>query len=376
MQEISIRNFIIVASNKVKVERQLDKLNRRTNKLGLYPIDYVFGKAYINNNMLMLPVEVAGPLEVKFNGWEFIATIQHLDTGDNIIRKIKDIDIPERFRNTPKNCDHCNINRYRKDTYIVYNKEFNQFCQVGSTCITDFLGGNSPDYILQLASIIADMNSFINHFGIGSDHDMSYHINDILADTKAIIREFGWVPKYKANEFIRSTASRVLDFCITPSEEDRQFASKACEWAENLTDEDVKSSDYLFNIRSIVRSGIVNIRTIGYAASIISAYEKTINNTKFISNHLGIIKEKKTFKLKVTASFVFDGMYGTSYKYIFTDEHGNIVTWNTTNCQDFDKECLYIIEGTIKSHVEYKGVLQTELTRCKIKAVFKNGKMV
>jgi hypothetical protein len=374
----TIREFNIKASNKFLVEKQLEKLNKRAYKLGQDSIEFVYGKAFKNKqDILMLPVELMGPLDVKFNGWEFVATIQHLDTGDNIVRNITNHEIPEKFRHSPKNCDHCQINRYRKDTYIVYHTESNEFCQVGSSCIKDFLGGNSPDHILQLAGILADLNVFMTGMGTGSNGPGGYYILDVLATTKALIKVFGWVPKSKADECHRSTASRFLDDPIACSEEDKEFAVKANEWVENLSDEEVKDSDYLFNIRAIARSGMADVRTIGYATSIVAAYERTLNKpSQVVSKHVGTLKKREMFNLTMKRELIFDGNYGTTYKYIFNDENGNIVTWNASNSFDFDKEAVYLIEGSIKAHVEYKGNLQTELTRCKVKGGFKNGKII
>lgn len=57
--------------------------------------------------------------------------------------------------------------------------------------------------------------------------------------------------------------------------------------------------------------------------------------------------------------------FGTTRIYKIVDKDGNIFTWKTGNTIDEDAE---IIVGTVKAHNEYKGVKQTEITRCKIVA--------
>ena len=55
---------------------------------------------------------------VAFEGWNFIARIDHLNSG-NIIKTISDIEIPSKYWHTEGYCDHCNTDRPRKTTYLV-----------------------------------------------------------------------------------------------------------------------------------------------------------------------------------------------------------------------------------------------------------------
>ena len=82
------RSFVIPASAMSVVEEKLKKLNRRATKLDLEEITVAYGKAYLDNQQLMVPCNLTGPLSVSYDNWEFIATLQHLPTGENIIRAI------------------------------------------------------------------------------------------------------------------------------------------------------------------------------------------------------------------------------------------------------------------------------------------------
>lgn len=134
------RSFIIPASNRAMVEEKIAKLNKRAIKLGMDPIVLEWDRPIISDNDQMLfPVELTGPLTVSFAGWQFVATLQHLPTGENIVRCISDeFVIPVDYHNSGSACQHCNTNRYRRDTYVVRH-ENGEYKQVGSTCIKDFL---------------------------------------------------------------------------------------------------------------------------------------------------------------------------------------------------------------------------------------------
>lgn len=404
------RSFVILAENKSSVESQIEKLNKRAAKMGLDAITCSWGKAfvetrevlyqdprypdsdpsYIKKELLVIPVDISGPLDVSFDGWQFIATLQHLPTGENIIRCISDeYEIPKHYRTANSDCNHCNTKRYRKDTYLVRDETTGAIVQVGSTCIKDFLGGNSPDDILNKANFIAELISFMDgscggHYG--SSEEECFHIESFLALTSACIRDHGWVSKSKANEEdIRATATWVQSNLFPPLgfresdrsiilDSDKDLAKQASFWAENISDSEADNSDYLFNIRAIARSGMVGFRTFGFAASIIAAYkrataDKTPNTN---SKHIGTLKQRLTFSLTLKRKFVYDSMYGATTKFIFEDDDENVLVWTTTSAGKYNllENNKYAIKGTIKEHSEYKGVRQTILTRCEILTIY------
>jgi len=373
------RSFIIFASNKSNVEAQLEKLNKRATKLGLDNVTCSWGKAYLEQDHLMIPVSVIGPLDVSFNGWKFIATLQHLPTGENIIRSISDeFEVPKQFRTAGSDCQHCNSKRYRKDTYLVRDTTTGVILQVGSTCIKDFLGGNSPDNILNRASFIAELVSYMEGCSGGGSGERVYHIESFLAMTSACIRDHGWVSKKTAYENdSMSTAAWVANNFDPPigfkdgstiTEDDMALAASATEWVENISDEECESSDYLFNIRAIARSGMVGYRTFGFAASIIPAYNRNLEakSVKNVSRHVGTIKKREVFDLTLNRHFSYDSMYGTLHKYIFSDEDGNKLVWSTSTAHSMVEGKRYRVNGTVKDHTEYKGTPNTILARCKI----------
>jgi len=398
---MEIRSFTVLASRKSDVEEQFTKLNKRATRLGIDNITWTWGKArmesrkvlwqdpkyfdmppvYIRREMLVLPIEITGPLEVKFDGWRFIATLQHLPTGENIVRPIaNDVEVPKHYRETGSLCEHCNIKRYRKDTYVLHHDDEGEV-QVGSTCIKDFLGGNSPDSIVGKANFISELITFMegmeNYSGGGGA--TGFFINEFLATTVACINKFGWLSKSKAEmEGGQPTAEIVMDVFIPPkncrgerievTDEDKEKGKLAADWCESLPDELTDGNEYLYNIRAISRSGMVDRRTAGFAASIVAAYNKSMvdKEPKTNSNYVGTIKERKVFPLTVKRYNVFDGSYGVTHQYIFHDDEGNVFCWYASSKQDMEVGSKYAVKGTIKSHTEYKGVRQTNLTRCTI----------
>jgi hypothetical protein len=398
------RSFVIIASNQSSVEIQIEKLNRRARKLGLDEITYSWGKArieerdvlhqdinypdlppsYVKRELLVIPVEITGPLNVSYEGWEFIATLQHLPTGDNIIRSISDVVIPKQYHTAGCNCQHCNVKRYRKDTYLLSHNETKAIVQVGSTCIKDFLGGNSPDNIMSKANFIAELISFMDSSSSKEESysrgECQYHIERFLAITSACIRDHGWLSKTKANEdggiptatWVQNNVSPPMGFKTSDLSEvtskDKEVAQLTAEWAENLSDDECDKSDYLHNIRAIARSGMVGYRTFGFAASMISSYRKSISDKeiKKISNYVGEVKKRQVFQLVLKRHFTYSSTYGVTHKYLFEDKDGNVFIWSTSSNGNLEEEILYPIKGTVKEHSVYDGTKQTHITRCEV----------
>lgn len=44
----------------------------------------------------------------------------------------------------------------------------------------------------------------------------------------------------------------------------------------------------------------------------------------------------------------------------------NVYTWKTSNC--LGENSIKSLTGTVKTHTEYRGIKQTELTRCRVEA--------
>ena len=96
---------------------------------------------------------------------------------------------------------------------------------------------------------------------------------------------------------------------------------------------------------------------------------------KVVSEYIGQIGDKLdievTFKREIQyerASFSGWGKETVSI-YIFTDDNGNILIWNTTAVVQVEEGKRYQLKGTVADHKEYAGDKQTALKRCKVKEV-------
>jgi hypothetical protein len=404
----TLRTFGVLLHNKHSVDAGLTKLAKRTQKKGLAPLTWTWGKAYTRREQVPHPqyglaVEYFAKITrvgltiigdaPKFAGWVFQASLTHMD-GENIVRSLPNatLPLPIEYRSRGPVCDHCRHNRRRSETYVLRHED-GRLIQVGSTCIGDFLGSDDAGKLAASASLLSAARGLAEGgcegFGFGSSGDTT--LENYLVYVAWCVRIEGWVSRTKARESGTedlATANRAATLMLDekarkkanydPTVEDATTAAAAEAWAEAITDETIagESGDYLHNLRVIARSGIVGRKSEGLAASMIVAYQRAFAREKARaeqaakppSTYVGELKKRETW----TATLDFVTGFATQYGYTtvlkFVTAEGNILTWKTssTNLTRADAGQRYTITGTVKEHKDYKGQKQTILTRCNI----------
>jgi len=386
---MATKTFFISYEAQPSLFDRIAKLNSKAIKLGFPEITYTVGKAYekhvpiYSNTSTSIQLKVGADVTIEYNytikigNYTLVGIIQHISETESLIISCDDnIKLPDKFYSAKSNCEHCNTYRQRNNTFVCYDGY--TFIQVGSSCLKDFLGHLSPEDIVAKASFIYEAISTIDGFENLEDFSLSktFLLRRILAITDAVINKFGWTSKSKAFESnTTATADIVFDYStngdvdssITVTDENYTKATKVIEWAENLSDEQCCNSDYLHNIRVIARSGFVTKKIMGYACSILAAYEREQQN-KIVadSKHFGTIGEKFKLLLTFKKKFTFDSTFGTTRIYLFTDCYNNQFVWKTTTYVDLQEDTSYQVSGSIKDHIVYNNKNQTVITRCKI----------
>ena len=392
------------------IEAALVALNKRAVRRGVPAFQWTWGKpttekkfvddrkALHNGVRLIHHNEVTGRFEVEvdviqltlpeqipvINGWRFVASLEHVD-GANIIHEVPGETVPEMYRSRGSHCDHCRYIRQRNDTYVLRHED-GRTMQVGSTCIKDFLGNNAAYNAALAATLISSipelMRSIEDGFE-GGGHSDCFAISPFLQNVAACIRENGWVSRTASKE---GGATATVDVVLsnqdwTPTEADKSLAERALLWAEMLTDEQVNAggSNYLHNVRTVANSGVIRSRNAGIAASIIAAYQRAVGEMKRaegkreqVNLHVGTVGKRDSF---ANAQLDYVAGYATQYGYTtvltFVLDNGAVLVWKASNT-DLSKEDIgkrFNIVGSVKTHGDYKGRMQTYLTRCKLEQV-------
>lgn len=334
-------------------------------------------------------VEVTGQAP-SYGGWTFVASLDRMPEAGNLVRVAPGQKIPERYRTEEPHCDQCKQVRNRIKHYVVFN-EAKGYRMVGSGCIRDFLGHETPEHVALIASFWSSLSGELDEASRGGSYSEPEYLNleVYLSYVSASIMAHGWMGAARARQEDRtSTRSTALSWmfhkakdcktgCLHPTAEDEALARKAIDWAKGITVE----SDFDHNLNVLAQSEVMPYKGAGIAAAMVYCYkrkvedeilrEKEKSNSK--SEHLAKVGDRIDVLLTVLKVFFKDGDFGTTSIYKMTDETGNMVTWfSSTGGLEVGET--YKVRGTVKAHDEYKGIKQTVLTRCKAVLVKKEAR--
>jgi len=406
-ESITTRTDFLVPADAVQgLTAKIAKLSRRAAKLGLAAPVMTDG-GHVASRMVwrrddegrkieppivvcLHAVTVTGERPVM-DGWRFVACLHHVDGGTIVLGTGEPV--PAQYRDAASACDHCRLVRKRNDTYVLGHTD-GRFEQIGKSCLQDFLPGYKSVAGMALA---AEMLSEVLGWAKTAEDDAEergasgggrpcYTLETWLVWCAVAVRlEHGFVTK-KASEMSdgrrRSTAGVACGFMFPgkfqrpPSVEkvDGDLARAAIQWAEDLTDEET-AVDYLHNLRTIARAGYVDDRTMGLAASILLAHDRSIMQSRParpVSVHFGAVgvRTKKGAEFILTVDRVIpleSEQYGLSYINVMHDAAGNVAKWKTQSVLELGET--YRVTATVKAHETYREVAQTVLTRCKCEKV-------
>lgn len=388
------KTFVIYAGAFELVKTNIDKVNKRIAKMpGFNPIEVeiidTFYKTFGEDSASyakykMYEIKVIGQIPF-FDGWEFIAMLDFDRVTKTVfVHGLNGKTIPAEYLEKKSiSCEHCGHKRYRTKSFIIYNAKENRHMEVGSTCLKKFFKTD----ISKLIPFIGAFDSIAEpeNFGFGNGHS-SFYINtlEVIIAAKYQIDRHGYVSKSKAynhnlyiqdqRERIFSTYERVFNFIGTVEQlkiknADIRHAKNAIEYFAGL---DCLDNDYLINLKQIAGVDLVSSEKVGYAVSMIVAYDKAMEKKADLekaktkpSNHIGQVGERlKKIPVKIVLKRYFDNQFGETTLYKMADDEGNIYTSFYSGCKfDFDKGEKVILTGTVKKHDEYNEVKQTVLNR-------------
>lgn len=330
---------------------------------------------------------------VQREGWTFVATLTWDEEAGLVTRVVPEATL--HARPEARKCDVCKAARDRRDTYVV--QQGDQELQVGSNCLTQFLGISPAGlWLLNYEPDIGggeDDDDWGRGGGGGSTRSDS---REVLAIGLALVEEHGWVSRGRSDERNMATAERLMLLLrdqgpTTPASAAREWqvyrdqimanargradeASSLLDFARTLDGD----SDYAQNMRAVASGETVDDRNVALLVSAVAASnarkerdarERAARETAQVSAHVGTVGEKiKDVPARVVGVRSIDGTYGVTTLFTLVDDNGNVFKWfasgNKTDLAKVDDRVT--VSGTVKGHGEFRGVSETNLTRAKI----------
>jgi hypothetical protein len=295
--------FKIPSENFEVFQAEIVKLSKRAVKLGLGAITPVVAekvqeqRSYVRADGQRVKymaeffmVHLDAPV-VKLGDWKFIATLDHSNEVGNIVRNVPNcgVEVPARFRTAKPTCEHCNLARYRHDTFLFCD-DAGTIRQIGRNCLKDFFG-TDPKAMARMAEFLAtagEIGGAAEEEGFGGGGRRRYMILDFLAHAAYACRAFGFVSRTKARTEGGQATSDEIDANYHrkpkdpknprwfPETEDHELAEKVLEWGQSLRDRTTIDSDYLHNLAVISWNSVVGEREYGLVASMVEAYKREL----------------------------------------------------------------------------------------------------
>lgn len=419
-----LTNTIIPKHNLPWLETQVAKLNKRAAKIkhGGFKLsiireftETVKGDLKVSIPVQMVEVELFGD-SPKLDGWEFAGTIDGVN-GESIFNMVPGHSLPSksvRMAWTSSKCDHCNVDRYRKQTFILtrpaqyngywkdskkpYMTSAAKWIVVGRTCLKDFMGHASAEQLVRFARFIDELQGSVRNSVGGGYVAQQFPIQDVLLRTIAQVKAKGYISSKKANELstetrtVTSTAShvkwsfmprfgksdplaewqkaieeqaRLKGITTILGKRDVAEVQKIITWAHNQPD-----GDFMTNVKVLIRAGTVSFKHMGYIVGLLPTYFRATQKSmekklKKNSEYIGAVGDKITVTGKIVYTLGTNGQFPSTLLKILTDD-GNMVNWWKAGYTTLGKGDIITIVGKIKKHEEYNGTKSTTVTRAKI----------
>lgn len=337
----------------------------------------------VKHTAKFITVDVSGTARV--NDWEFIATIEH-SKPINIIRSFRpEVKVPASYYTADTRCDHCNTKRNRKDTYLIRNTNTGEFKQVGKTCLKDFTRGLSAEAV---TAYVSWFDELIKGEQPTAGFKPYYPVAEVLQYAVEAVRLYGYTKTYSegvsTQDIVREQMFQRAGWTDRVREDgfdadhrgNKERVEQILAWVPSLADE----FGYNTNLKAVCVKEFCEGRDFGLICSAVAVYNREMER-KARQEFTRRADEKSVWvgaegdrielhDLSVRLLTSWDTQFGYTYLYKLTAPDGTIFTWKTGkwlgSSEEISANDRVSLKGTIKGHNEYKGIMQTELTRCRV----------
>lgn len=393
----------VIAANRLDVLRgNLRRLNRKAAKHGVAAFRMTIGRfseEFLENRSEGFAAHVK-TVQVTLSGQRFslgkYRVGAELNHRDDTFQAFGGFKIPGKYVGCQPSCDHCQTARDRATTYLLESAD-GELKQVGASCVEEF-SGVAPEHALAATSIWAEFAAMQEELqGESPKESAIFHpampLEPFLAIVSRRIRQEGWVSSSVANanreammlpdkptaraalEEIEDLVKRSkCDLVLSPDvdPQDLEIAAAALAHARasyaDIPDRlEVEAFDA--NMWSVARNDVFVDKHAGFAAFIVRKYESEVLEPRrreaqsITSTHVGTEGKRDEFTVTVGRKIPMEGAYGIRMLCLMSDQHGNQLRWVASGNPDIEVGKTYLVKATVKKHDEYKGILQTHLSR-------------
>jgi ribosomal protein L36 len=403
--------YTIAAHNITEVHKKLAVFNKRANKNGLPEIGMTIISRYFEkridrygNKFLqrMAVIDIDMPEAPYIKGWEFAAKIDEISRGLNHVYIHESFEGAVSFEDLKTRelyCDHCNTNRRRKKVFVIYNRETEEFKQVGKSCLAEFIAIDEEGVVNKLWSYFKTLDGYFDGIsGWGTARPEIYASGELfMAAVVASVRTQG---DYVGRSYLSGipTCDDAWNHCLFPTKEDVERGYTFEYTAEDLAlAQDViawlkenqgtleagkygrfvrQASTYLLDLGAVRYKGIAYCATIYKSYMVAKDMEKQKPDSDapesqyvaYPKDRLRGVKVSCTFiTTRGTCSYTGDMKYLYKFMVLEGEYEGSIITWFTTGDKNIEEADELVVDFTIKLHKEFNEIKETHIKNLRIK---------
>jgi len=223
--------------------KRLDRLNKKAKKFGLPPVEVVSNQRTVYErrsevigrdgdrvlNTLSRVPEGATPKEpvimhrlllsypeVRLGNWQVVGRVEAVDGGNlmfAVTQNAQDIDAVRHAAAHPIDCEHCKVNRKRKEGYVLRDVASGEHKRVGGTCLEDFTGidPGAALFLAKMSEVVRlSEDDMLDYAGSGRSNAIG--TRDYLIRVAYLVANNGFIGAQRArDEMLMATYDQALD---------------------------------------------------------------------------------------------------------------------------------------------------------------------
>src|SRR4051812_1457287 len=181
------RTFWVRAENLPALCGRIERIDRRAHRLGTGPVRLVdTGRRQAGRAVVVLQGDTP-----RVDGWRVVAVVDHRGLYAEL-RPVPGASTgplsPARWR--VASCDHRQVARNRKETFLLFRDSDRALRQVGSSCLRDFLGGHDPERLCRQAEYLMLAHAELSGAtgGAGIDRAGTLQLEEFLVHAARVVR--------------------------------------------------------------------------------------------------------------------------------------------------------------------------------------------
>jgi len=259
------RAFRVRTENLPGLHERIERINRRARRLGTGPVLLVdTGRRQAGHAVVILQGDTP-----RVQGWRIAAVVRHRG-ADTELRPVPGAPaVPlssDRWR--AASCDHCQVARNRKETFLLLHEGDWTVRQVGSSCLRDFLGGHDPERLCRQAEYLliagAELSGAAD--GAGVEPGATLELQAFLAHAARVVRRAGWTSGAAGTDETPSSADQAeasLEQHAPIEPADQRLARGTLAWARELLPLKRNPSAFELDLAAVVRESWITRRERG-----------------------------------------------------------------------------------------------------------------